>query len=57
MFFNSFKADRVEESSAQAKVLFGQEANLKQKVVCKQYSIYRLKAMMKEIRIFALLER
>ena len=49
--------DRVDESSAQANVLFGKEKHIGQKVVCKQYSVFKLKAMLKEIRVFSCIEK
>ena len=57
LFFNNIKVDHIEESTAQANVLFGKESDLDQEVVCKQYSIFKLKAMVKEIRVFASLEK
>ena len=54
--FESFKADRVIDQSSQANVLFGLESNLQQSVVCKQYSVFKLKAMLKEIRVLSALE-
>ena len=58
IFYGSdFKVDSVDESSAQASVLFGREKNIGQKVVCKQYSIFKLKAMLKEIRVFSSIEK
>ena len=54
---DDLKVDHVDESSGQANVLFGKEKNIGQKVVCKQYSVFKMKAMLKEIRVFSVLEK
>ena len=57
LFFDDFKVDYIQKSTAQANILYGYESNVRMKVVCKQYSALDLRAMIKEIRVFDSLER
>ena len=55
-FDKKIKVESSIESTAQAKVFFGREAELKFRVVLKQYKLC-LKGMLREIKIFTELER
>ena len=55
-FDKKIKIESYDESSAQAKVFFGREADLNIRVVLKQYKL-NLKGMIREIKIFTELER
>ena len=55
-FDKKIKIESYDESSAQAKVFFGREADLNIRVVLKQYKL-NLKGMFREIKIFTELER
>ena len=55
-FEKKIKVESSAESSAQAKVFFGREADLNFRVVLKQYKL-NLKGMFREIKIFTELER
>ena len=55
-FENDITVERVTENSAQASIFFGYEKNCGVKVVCKQYSMQKIRGIFREIKIFTHLE-